>query len=199
MFKDTTVEDLCTILKGTVIRYKGLPVLVKDVLDHETIMIQNYVDKLLHKADIGSEDVDYEPFSLGFVNAPLGVYYISREPTRQFRQGLCTENMAIRRVNGIDLMDNEGFINNFRRLGDGVTLTALVKGIYPSLKDAKEALDKGVAKVRAFSRGFAVDAAGRLIYKTNVVGLLDWETDRPVFYRNKQHLSWLWERRNESV
>lgn len=200
MFKDTTVDDLRTILQGTVVIYKDEVVLVKEIVDPTIITIYHYESKKHIQVEVDSPNFNYNPFHLGFVNTNKGVYYITRAPLRQYRQGLCHENMQIKVVQGIDPVEGNEWANNFRSLRDGKALNILYKGIYPSLEEAKNMLDKQEdVKIRAVARAFAIDNAGRLIYKTDIVGMLDWATDKAVFFRDKQHLEWLWERRNESV
>ncbi len=198
MFENTSRDDLCTILRGSLISYKGGAAAVQEVIDADTLQIYRYADRESQLIALNSEDLSFEPAHLGFINGPTHCLYVSRKPSRQFSQGLTRNNVIYDAVRGFETTDYD-FIDKVKSLSCYKEIDNLFKGIYPKIDDALNTLSDGVVKNLAISRSFAIRYTGELAYKKDVVGIVDFDNGNVSFLRNKKHLKWIWERYDESV
>ena len=198
MFANTSIDDLRTILKGTIILYDTEPVYVRDILNEEGLLVEMLSSRNRMEVAINNPLFDFEPFPLGFINTKNTVLYAQRHPRRQYRQGLSSDNC------GMDLIrecrNDRGVIDSLRDFNSDTfgMLRNTIKGIYPTLNECEAAFNTG-SELKAISRTFAISNNGEVYYKTKLAGALNFNTQSPQFFRNTEHLNWLWERRNESV
>lgn len=182
--KYENVGDAKMRLQGTVVLYKGQPVLIKDVQagaggkdDIFRVFIQELPVEMpldrygrlrpalenegkdVERKFISSKHFDIAPFKMGYVNSPKGngAFYCTRMPNRVQKQGLCTDNFKA--------VDNLGVPVPFGTFLACKEVNAMVANEYPNLNAAIRSLDK-VPSV-AFTRDFAVmrdEVVPNLIY-----------------------------------
>lgn len=195
IFEGTTIDDLRTILLECIFLYKGNPVRVLRIDDEQSVTAYDFQAHNHIKIALNDPEMSYEPFPLGFVNGPKEAAYMLRLPIRQYRQGLHSENTSI-----VSLGERQRRDWHLGIFQENKYIMQVAKGIYPSLAEAIDEICKDEKIVsRAISRNFAIENTGSLFFKDARVGLIDFDTGQPMFMRNKQYLSWIWECRNESV
>lgn len=171
-FKAASHEDLVTLFKNSVIRYKKEPVYVKDVPDRGTLIVHP-LDGGKGKAsyvDISDLELDFEPVPLGFVNHNKIAFFMSRTPSRQWCQGLSPKNVVTEAIS----KRRDAVVGDARALSQLTTksLVSCIKGEYPKLDRALELLEEKHESV-AISRYFAIDQDFSIFHRTQEVGLLD--------------------------
>lgn len=184
-YEEASLDDLTTILHNTVIRYRKKPVFVKEVDGRELWLtsLENPKEKA-NPVSLSDLEIDFTPVPLGFVNFNKYAYYITRVPSRQYKQGLSTGNIAIEAVE-----ENHDTIFGIQTLQNvcNKSLAACILGRYPCLEQAIKDVVEG-AKSVAFSRQFAIDEHFDLLFKTERVGSVNGETGEVWFKRTKQHI-----------
>lgn len=137
-------------LAGTIVRLKGIPILVERIVGdkawyHKLSNTELKACKL--------NDLDINPVPLGYANTLFGATYVTRTPMRQdWRQGL--RRQTIRTIpERIEV--------------DFASLERTIMGVYPTLKECQKQLaaDPFGVQTMAFSRSFAVDRTDQLYYK----------------------------------
>jgi hypothetical protein len=173
--KYESVDDAKMRLRQTVVLYKGVPVLIKDVmkgegkddvlrvlfqelpLGREKVVRDDGVFDRAQKIVLGEDEVqkrkyisskhfDIAPFRMGYVNHKNGAFYCSRMPNRVQKQGLCGENFKA--------VDNFGSAIPFNVFADCKETPAMVANDYPSFEQAMQSLDKSPAV--AFHKDFCL-------------------------------------------
>lgn len=132
-------------------------VYVYDIMhkDHE-VMCQTLPYDHSGGRRIPIKDLDLTPIRLGYCNNKLSTNYISRKPTRFYKQGLCKDNLQ---GSGVDF-NSQAFYN-------------MVNGKYPKPLRALELVMNQEALSVAFSRNFAV-STNNLFYRDLHVGKVSW-------------------------
>ncbi len=142
-------------LAGTVVRLKdGTPVIVDDVHPRMKVTVVA-LEKLDELIEVNLDDLNLKPVPLGMCNWNGQTTYLCRKPMRRdWKQGLRAGNFT----------SLFGFPAEVIPPG---TLSEVIKGIYPTFKEALEKFkDKKVMSV-AWSREWAVDRHGVLTHKGN--------------------------------
>lgn len=138
-------------LPGSIISYKGSPVMVNHVCPVEG-RVEAVIVGTARNIEAPLAEFDLEPIKLGYVNKTRDCVYTMRIPARHWRQGIRNNTLHVR---GGRLNLNSRYLIN------------CVRGIYPSMEDCIEAIETGECTERAFSRRFKVggrEAAGYTIY-----------------------------------
>ena len=104
-------------------------------------------------------ELDMSPLKLGYANAKTKATYLSRMPTRHYKQGLTPATLSKR---------GAGYGDNINYNSPALAKCAL--NIYPSMLSATEEVSCGEAHSRAFSRNFMVDIDTRLQFRGTIVG-----------------------------
>lgn len=153
-----TAEYARTRLVETIIRYKGLPVMVhdcqtsgKDILVFYTFISGD--DDGIHQANL--DEFNLDPVPLGYVNHKNYAHYLTRAPMRRdWRQGLRMMNM----------FDPDGA--NPRQLGWKAVAETIV-GKFPSFSNTIGRLQSNPERSSkiAFNRDFSLDNKGVIEYK----------------------------------
>lgn len=154
-------NDINLRLKGSLVRKGNEPVLVEDAIGNNKVAVYNCFTG--NKEKVGIEDLDLTPVPLGFVLTKNGLSYVSRKPTRKYKQGLTQENMR-----SVDVLEG---VENRVRLHDESMINAIM-GVYPSVEEAFQRCRNG-EKVVPFSRHWAVANHKDelcVFHKTEVVG-----------------------------
>jgi hypothetical protein len=151
-------------LTGSVIRIRGVPILIRDAED----MKPNKSFKILY-SPLGSgkillehypsKCIDLSPVPLGFMNLP-GKYSMTvlRLPKRMWKVGLNRNNISM--INPITKKwaDATYYLHT-------IELAKTILGDFPSLEEAIRLVGKGDYTSCAFSRDFAVGYDGIIIHK----------------------------------
>lgn len=162
-----------TRLVGTFVRLMtGQPIQVNDISTIKGTV--NYTDlRTGLDANTHLDEVNTCPMPLGYYNFKGGVYYMSRKPTRKYRQGLSSANINIVARNGEPV--------RYAAVFNAVCFCDTVEGKYPSFKRALEIL--GNKPVNPFSKVQHTDAiAWHRFWAMSV--------DNKVYYRGK-HVGYL--------
>jgi hypothetical protein len=161
--KYETVDDARMRLKNTVVLYKGVPHLIRDINRGEgddifrvlSVPLPVKIDGLgrvvvpegeEQRKFISSKHFDIAPFKVGYVNVKTGAFYVTRLPNRIQKQGFCSENFKATDVKGSQI--------SFTKLISYPEFVDTVNGVFPTFQQALKALDK--TSLIAFSRDFAV-------------------------------------------
>lgn len=101
------------------------------------------------------DNVDLMPVKLGCVNYNEKVYWVSRQPIRDWKQGLSNKNIR----------GWSGGIAVFK------PLYYTIKGIYPSFEEAQIDIGRSLGS-KAFSRNFHLQYPNIICYKQKPVGVI---------------------------
>lgn len=140
-----STDDVKLRLGSSLVRkMDGSPVYVQGVESRNEVVVHNCHSG--RKERLSVEELDLTPVPLGYVESDGEVMYVTRKPTRRYKQGLTTENMVVR-----DVMRN-----SFTRLP--VNDKGLCKAImnnYPKVEEAFQECRAG-KRIVPFSREWAV-------------------------------------------
>ena len=169
-YETASLDDLKTILLSSIIRYKGEPVYVRDVLQAAKrfyLKISN-LDNLNEQRNVLliSRFLDFTPVPLGYCNTPTGAVYLSRKPSRNYRQGLHHNNVHFK-----GLMYEDNYFGRIGSMADPV-LVPTIKGDYPSIRKAVDFV-QGAKISCAFSRVGAISPEGEVLFRGQVVGYVE--------------------------
>lgn len=153
--------DVKLRLQQSLVRKGKEPVYVQAVENKDTVVIHNCVTGRKERVDVS--ELDLSPVPLGYVISDGEVVYVTRKPTRRYKQGLTTENMVVRDV----------LRNRFTKLSvNDKGLCKTVLGTYPSVEEAFQECRNG-KDIIPFSREWAVANYKDelcVMHKGNVVG-----------------------------
>ena len=169
-------------LVGTLVRFAGEPVVVREVERNEgsfTLQAKRISDGQYVTARI--EDFDLSPVPLGYIQVDDEAVYAERCPQRRWKQGLTLDNMLNLR-NGLG-RTREGCPElGYKPLRDTIL------NVYSSLQEAVEGVIKGTVKSKPFSRRFSVGINGdnilALYYRGRETGFVD---KGEIFLNKEQH------------
>jgi hypothetical protein len=146
-------------LKDTIVMYQGEPIWVELIDRDATVHFMYLEDRSGGFCHLDELDMVGQN-KLGYINFGPSACHIVRKPLRHdWRQGL--------RLGNIAFSGPQGFYE--LPLAE---LRHTILGRYPTFQQAAEEVSRGVEK-RAFSRNFAVQAGGVLLYKERQVGRFD--------------------------
>jgi len=128
-----------------------------------------YCTDILAKAGLhlDLEELDMNPVELGFVNSPNNTDYISRMPSRHYKQGLTAQTY-------------KGGVYPNKNTFATASMAMCILGIYPKLIDCVESVSCGEAVSRGFSRNFSVSNTGEdnvLTFRGDYVGAVHFNSD----------------------
>lgn len=130
-------------LVGTVVTYKGDPVLVENILSDGISHLQDLKSGDMLVVDMN--DLDTTPVPLGFVNKNKTCVYICRSPKRNdWKQGMRYENIV-------------SITNLGRSALNGISykeISSTIMGKFPSLSTCFKNVSTGKHNKQAFSRDF---------------------------------------------
>ena len=153
--------DVKLRLQGSLVRVNNTPVYVREVLGENQVAVYNCITG--DNAKVKVSDLDLQPVQLGYTISDGDVLYVTRKPTRRYKQGLTSENMVVRDV-------LTGRLSKLRIDDEGLAKT--VVGTYPTVEEAFQQCRNGKAIV-PFSREWAVANYKEelcVMHKGNVVG-----------------------------
>jgi hypothetical protein len=158
-------EDKKQKLNGTICMYKGSPVYVQAERDDDTtVTIQNLTGKNLpKKIKYTDEEFDYLNIPLGYLNYGQNAMYLSRQPARQYYQGLRAEYIM---ADG----PRQHYVADYFMTS---SMVSCILGDHPTFHKALEAVVDGEAQSRAFSRHLSVSREERRVginYRGRLIG-----------------------------
>lgn len=182
---EMNVHDVISRFHNSIIMYGNRPCFVKRVKNDYVCELFDLLGQELIKVefDMGK----FKPVGrIGMVNINGSVLYCYRAPKRMYKVGISLENLSVNQIDGADRDGRDR--EKIKRL-DSVELGRAIMGKYPTflqaLRNAKQ-----FEGTFAFDRQFAVNHANQLIYKTNVVGIV--ENDKSItFNQGFEHLALL--------
>ncbi|AJT60761.1 hypothetical protein [Citrobacter phage CVT22] len=136
--------DVNLRLKGSLVRKENVPMYVQEANSKDEVRVHNVHTG--RKEDCLIADLDLTPVPLGYCVSDGDVLYVSRKPTRKYKQGLTTENsvawdVMLQRHVKIPMADKG--------------LCRTIMNDYPSVEEAFQECRKGKAIV-PFHRSWAV-------------------------------------------
>ena len=181
MYEEASVDDLHRILVDSVIMYKKVPILVKNISLLRELHIEYVGQKKEDRIPLSSPELDFKPVSLGMCNHNGYSYYLTRRPARQWSQGLTLENLSI------TFLKNEGDLRDMRKLNNK-SIYSCIMGDYPSLDSCITHLEKPEISEMAFSREWALDNGLSLYHRAERVGMINSDNGKPIFEKHKKFL-----------
>lgn len=160
------IHDAQMRLQNTVVLYDGEPVWITEVAergdgDPKDDIFRVYAHPIPMKARepkaqmrkfISSKKFDMAPFPMGFLNKDGQVYYCTRLPRRQQRQGLSNGTFSCTLVPA----QLQIAIPRLEQLVVAPEFYACIKGLYPEYDEAVKEIERGNASSVAFHRQFAL-------------------------------------------
>jgi hypothetical protein len=180
----TDVNDASQHLLGTVVLYDGNPVVVMGIRNDTDGFQADLVPCYPRGSDIFSVSL-WDPkiktrnFNLGYVNFQSRTVFLTRNPRRQYQQGLSDNNVVVSTGDRFShIRTNKNFVD-------------AMQGKYPSISDCVKRIQDGNCVGIAFNTEFALsgnDESGiiRLMYREVEVGVVVDNT----FFIGNQH-KWL--------
>jgi len=146
-------------LENTIVMYKGEPITILGIEDNAKVVFYYLKDEQPGAAHLDKLDLVGQN-KLGYVNYGASSYHVVRKPMRNdWRQGIRMGNLAFSGDEGFHRIPYKEFRDT-------------ILGVYPPFATAKALIKGGQQKV-AFSRNFAINSAGQLLYKDRIVGTYD--------------------------
>lgn len=156
-------------LRGSIIRYKGVPIIVRDIFGEGKKMRIAYseLDQYYVGAQdiaLDNKDIDMNPVPLGNLSFFYGdsweTFYASRLPVKRWKVGLALENFTLERVNG------GGFAGNgaAEKVFYSKNLIDCIMGNYRSIQEAMDLL-KAYPGTIPLSRNFSMSNGDKVYYK----------------------------------
>lgn len=156
-----TDDDVKLRLQKSLVRYGGRPVIVDAVADKENVVVYDVKTGKRERCTVA--ELDLTPVPLGYSELEDTVVYVTRKPTRRYKQGLTTENIVATDV--------------FTKRAVGLPIQAkplarTVMGEFKSVEDAFQLCRNG-ERIVPFAREWAVANYKDelcVMYRGNVVG-----------------------------
>lgn len=161
--KYETAEEVKFRLENTVVLYDGKPVYInrvsvpgpEDIDEVARVFFKELPFDLKDREKevrkyLSSKKFDLAPFRMGYMNHPNGVFFVSRTPLRQNRQGLS--------AGVVKLFDVKGEKSNWVSFSDMIScqgFSDMVNNVYPDFKQAGEVVGDGKTDSVAISQSFA--------------------------------------------
>lgn len=164
-----SVDDLRTMYQQSYVIYKNKPVFIKEVENTFTF----HVFDLVSQRNVALKIAEYEDLKaptrhLGCVNVEGDVIYLSRRPVRRYRVGVSRESLVYKSLEGCMIGNNDAVRRVVTFTAPELVDTAFAR--YPTIKEAFDRVNSGVARSVAFDRQFSLDNRGCVFYKTMEVG-----------------------------
>lgn len=161
--------DISQQYLANLVSYKGDIVYVSRVFEDRTVKVFDLLKQVYKSAEFSLEDFSVIKSRLGMVNVFDSVIYMSRIPIRKMAIGLNKSNIS---VNTVPTEYPEGK-DDTRYAVQSLVIAPIVNtllGIYPSLEEALQQVNKEKPSTIAFDRQFAVNSQSEVFYKTKIVG-----------------------------
>lgn len=177
---DGDMEYIRSRIRSTIVKVNGEPVSVLDIENDGTTYVHNMFKRVEQKIFI--EDLDINPFRLGYVNYNRSVAFLVRKPVRHYKQGLCPSS-----------------IMSFGRYSlNSVPTVNMMMGIYPTVEECLEHVMCEETPRKAFSYDFAVGKGMELLFKNSPVGVVTKDNEEGVNIKLSERFSFLGEMLEEA-
>jgi len=190
-----THADLEARLHGTICRYKNEPVLVIV----ESVKMLKLLDlsgnNILHRIHPADPEFDVSSPELGYFNVfdqikvVNRVYYLERLPYRKFRQGLSSDVVAGKTIDGEHLGGTQSILQD-KTFGEGLS------GTYPSLREGLKILSETKSKEVAVGREVALlktdSGVVQVYFRTKNIGWIAPESTSVSILKDQN--SWIYSR-----
>jgi hypothetical protein len=171
-----SLDDLRTMHKDTLVRYKGYLVYIVDFVSAKRVEILHLNTGDYMVVPFNTKCFDFSPIRIGYVNHRGVALYVTRSPVRQYKQGMSPQNIKVSLPDGIRINTDykrsmaQSAYDEIRSLKD-VAICFNLDGEYPSVADVIASLTNSEeVLIRAFDKQFAIDSSLNLYYKTEKVG-----------------------------
>lgn len=173
--EEIAVRDLQQMYERSLCKYKDNYIYILSIEDDEQVEYLDLNTQRINLTKFNSEDFDFTPVRIGYVNYRGVANYIIRNPIRQFKAGTAPTNCHIVPIN-IKLLDHKKIArvseSQMRSLEfNSIELLDALNNNYPSIenivKDMKE--NKAIISL-AFDKQFAIDYKYNIYYRNKLVG-----------------------------
>lgn len=168
-------EDIHRMYNQTLILYKDMPMFVMSCRDPYAIILLNPVTQKRITVPFELELFGPPKGHIGYVNYADCCKYFTRAPRRMYYNGLNVDNLKIK--------SNPKCDRNVLYGLEQPRVAKAVLGIYPSIEECADAIEKGVFS-QAFDKQFAIGVGLKVLYRCKVVGGYDRET-KTIKFKNK--------------
>lgn len=183
MFEKTERKDIIQIFSDSLFLYKKEPVYVEAITGDNDLLVRNLNEKKDFIVKVG--EIELTPVPLGMCNQGRNAYYVSRNPIRQYKQGLSHDSIS---VSSPCKNKSSTEIETIKRILNS-NIRECILNIYPSIDESLELLDADKRDSVAFCRIFSIDKRLNLYYKTEKVGMIDIDNKKFIFNRDKLYLN----------
>lgn len=170
----SSLEDIRRNLTSCLVLHKGYPVRIEEIESKRSALVLNLSSQKVERVLLIEKDFEI-PYSLGFVNTPVGAYYVERVPYRIVQDSVHSKNIFVSgcRIRNTRLAAN--CQNGVASLSSPYLVDTL-SNKYPSIMECLAKLRTNDPETNidsiAFDRHFAIDVKLNVYYKKNVVGIL---------------------------
>jgi len=185
MYENLDRHDLSQIFSESILMYEKQPVYVRDVDEDGLLDLEAFCSRKRMVVSPTDSGIDFTPIPLGMCNAESQAIFLSRIPKRQFKQGLCKQNLLAWTLDGAPGHNDVDYIMN-----RGTTsLSDTIRGQYPSIDEAVKMVTEGGKDSVAFNRYFAITADGEVFYKKTRVGMYHVGESKFMFLKSQEYLA----------
>jgi|SRR6185369_4636358 len=167
---NASLDDLAQMFNNSLVIHKNKPIKINRFNSKTNVKVFDLVSQRNIDIDVDTLDLKAPGRCFGFVNFMDYVIYVSRNPVRRYKVGICQESANFQAPQKyIDILHSP----DAKRVYD-FTCPEIVDTIYnryPSIPEMHKQIKNG-AKIVAFDRQFAVDQFNNVYYKMNRVGKL---------------------------
>lgn len=179
MYDDLQGDDVEQLFADSIILYENKPVYVTEVIGKTLKCTPLKRGAASFQIPCYDLNIKTKGLRLGFLNffkndVP-GCVFFERKPIRQYKLGLCRNNVKLSaNITGM------GLPPHIWPGAQGEELEKTILGNYPTLQEALTILEKYKKGSRAFSRYFCIDANYTLYYRSREIGLVMEDNAKPI-------------------
>lgn len=179
---EISMQDLERMYFRTTVLYKGVPIYVEEIPSRHDMVGVNLSSGKRLNFKFKHGDLLPPDGHVGFVNYRGYAVYVKRCPRRIYHVGLASGNITSVVVPAaIGVRVSESTILRTKNIADSMI------GIYPTLEEALEQLERGDVNAVAFNKQFAITKGKSIYYKTSRVGV--YKNNKIVFQQGKEFLN----------
>lgn len=167
---NASLEDLAQMFNNSLVIHKNKPIKITRFNSKTNIKAFDLVSQRNIDMEVDTSELKAPGRCFGFVNFMDYVIYISRNPVRRYKVGICQESANFQAPQKyVDILHSAEAQRVYAFTCPEIVDT--VYNRYPSIPDVHKQLVNG-AKIVAFDRQFAIDQFLNVYYKLNKVGKL---------------------------
>ena len=173
---DVSIDDLIQLYSHSIVMLNNRPVYV-ETFTHTGKVSYFDLNTQRSKLVLYREDMFKAPTRrIGFINIGGSVIYTYRTPVRKYKVGYATENLKITTLDVRYPLNRTATKERVLSLRAPEIADAFYNH-YPSFSEAFT-IAKDLDGACAFDKQFAVDANRRIFYRTQFVGIVDYEATK---------------------